>query len=53
VLPGQGHSVLGAGCMPKLLAQFVETADAAALDADCLARLQPTPPFAGAYGWEP
>jgi len=53
VLPGQGHSVLGTGCMPKLLAQFVESADAAALDAGCLARLQPTPPFAGAYGWEP
>jgi pimeloyl-ACP methyl ester carboxylesterase len=53
VLPGQGHSVLGTGCMPKLLAQFIENADAKALDAGCLARLQPTPPFAGAYGWEP
>jgi pimeloyl-ACP methyl ester carboxylesterase len=53
VLPGQGHSVLGTGCMPTLLAQFIESADARALDADCLARLQPTPPFAGAYGWEP
>lgn len=53
MLPGQGHSVLGTGCMPKLLAQFIENADARALDADCLARLQPTPPFAGAYGWEP
>ena len=53
VLPGQGHSVLGAGCMPKLFAQFLETADAKALDASCLERLVPMPPFAGAYGWEP
>ncbi len=53
VLPGQGHSVLGLGCMPKLFAQFVEGANAKALDAECLQRLKPTPPFAGAYGWEP
>jgi pimeloyl-ACP methyl ester carboxylesterase len=53
VLPGQGHSVLAVGCMPKLFAQFVERADAAGLDAACLERLAPTPPFAGNYGWEP
>jgi pimeloyl-ACP methyl ester carboxylesterase len=53
VLPGQGHSVLTTGCMPKLFAQFVETADAKTLDAGCLKRLKPTPPFAGNYGWEP
>ena len=53
VLPGQGHSVLGTGCMPKLFAQFVETADAASLDAKCLERLSAQPPFAGNYGWEP
>jgi pimeloyl-ACP methyl ester carboxylesterase len=53
VLPGQGHSVLGIGCMPKLFAQFIESADAKALDAGCLQRLKPLPPFAGAYGWEP
>jgi pimeloyl-ACP methyl ester carboxylesterase len=53
VLPGQGHSVLTTGCMPKLFAQFVETADAKGLDAECLKRLKPTPPFAGNYGWEP
>ena len=53
VLPGQGHNVIGAGCMPKLFAQFLETADAKALDTACLKRLKPTPPFAGNYGWEP
>lgn len=53
VLPGQGHSVLAIGCTPKLFAQFVESADAKSLDTQCLQRLQPTPPFAGYYGWEP
>ena len=53
VLPGQGHSVLGTGCMPKLFAQFIESADAATLDAQCLQRLSAQPPFAGNYGWEP
>ena len=52
-LKGQGHSVLGAGCMPKLFAQFIETADAGSLDAKCLERLSAQPPFAGNYGWEP
>ena len=53
VLPGQGHSVLGTGCMPKLFAQFIETADAGSLDAKCLERLSAQAPFAGNYGWEP
>lgn len=53
VLPGQGHTPIGVGCMPKLFAQFIETADAKALDASCLERLSAQPPFAGNYGWEP
>lgn len=53
VAPGQGHNVIGAGCMPKLFAQFVERADAVGIDAGCLEPLAPTPPFAGNYGWEP
>ncbi len=53
VLPGQGHSVLAVGCMPKLFAQFIQDGDAAALDAACLQRLSVQPPFAGHYGWEP
>ena len=53
VLRGQGHNVIGVGCMPKLAARFIDTADAAALDAACLEPLAYTPPFAGFYGWEP
>ena len=51
--PGQGHNVSATGCMPKLVAQFVGKADAKSLDASCLKRLKPSPPFAGNYGWEP
>ena len=53
VLRGQGHNVLGAGCMPKLFAQFVERADAKGLDAACLDNLSYTPPFTSFNGWEP
>lgn len=53
VLRGQGHSVLGAGCMPKLFAQFVEKADAKALDGKCLEQLDYVPPFTNFNGWEP
>jgi len=53
VLNGQGHSLLGTGCMPELAAQFIEQADAGELDASCLDRLAAQPPFSGLYGWEP
>ena len=53
VLRGQGHNVVGTGCMPRLLGQFIDTIDAKALDAKCLEQLDYTPPFAGYYGWEP
>ena len=53
VLRGQGHSVIGAGCMPKLFAQFMEKADAKALDGKCLDKLAYTPPFTSFNGWEP
>lgn len=53
VLPGQGHSLMTTGCVPKLAAQFLESADPAGLDASCLERLAAPPPFSGMYGWEP
>src|SRR5690606_1501019 len=53
VLRGQGHNVVGAGCMPKLVAQFLDTTDAAALDAECLDSLGYVPPFTSFNGWEP
>ena len=53
VARGQGHNVMTAGCMPRLISEFVDSADARRLDARCLERLIETPPFSGAYGWEP
>ncbi|MDG6347281.1 alpha/beta fold hydrolase [Luteimonas sp. 8-5] len=53
VLRGQGHNVVGAGCMPTLVAQFLDTTDAAALDGECLDDLGYVPPFTSFNGWEP
>jgi pimeloyl-ACP methyl ester carboxylesterase len=53
VLRGQGHSVMATGCVPRLVARFVDTADARSLDAGCLDRLAAPPPFLGAFGWGP
>ena len=53
VVRGRGHGTLSAGCMPDLLGQFVERADADSLDASCLDTLRPVPPFTTFNGWEP
>jgi len=53
VAKGQGHNVMGVGCMPRVMARFVANPDAAALDAKCLDGLVAPPPFVGSYGWDP
>jgi len=53
VLRGQGHGVMGVGCAPRLVAEFIAAADAQALDGTCLDQLQYSPPFGGSYGWDP
>jgi pimeloyl-ACP methyl ester carboxylesterase len=53
VFRGQGHSVMGVGCGPRLVAEFIATADAKELDGNCLDQLQYSPPFGGSYGWDP
>jgi pimeloyl-ACP methyl ester carboxylesterase len=53
VLRGQGHNVGGIGCMPKLVGQFIESADAKKLDTKCLDAIGYVPPFTGFNGWEP
>lgn len=53
VLRGQGHGTFAVGCVPKLLARFIDTTDARALDATCLDSLDYVPPFTGFNGWEP
>ncbi|PPT28998.1 alpha/beta hydrolase [Xanthomonas arboricola] len=53
VAPGQGHSVMALGCIPKLMAQFMETTNAGGLDAQCVADLNNVPAFTSFNGWEP
>ena len=53
VLKGAGHNVIGAGCMPKLFTQFIEKANAKALDGSCLDKLGYPTPFVSFNGAEP
>lgn len=53
VVPGQGHSVMGRGCGPKLVSEFIKTADAKALDADCLSTQTAAPFFLNLSGSAP
>lgn len=45
VFKGQGHSLLGRGCMPQLLGKFIDKPDTKQLDASCLDKLAATPAF--------
>jgi pimeloyl-ACP methyl ester carboxylesterase len=53
LLKGQGHAVLGRGCMPKLIEQFIDNPAPRTLDASCLDRLGPTPAFVDFSGAAP
>ena len=49
----QGHGLAVVGCVPELIAGFVETADPAAPDAACLEREPPMPFFLSFQGPSP
>jgi pimeloyl-ACP methyl ester carboxylesterase len=53
VAKGQGHSVMGRGCLPRLVNRFVETLDAKTLDAGCIADFGPIPAFLDYNGAAP
>lgn len=53
IAPGRGHSVLTAGCIPRLTAAFIEDLDAAALEVSCLDNLPIIPAFINRNGWTP
>jgi pimeloyl-ACP methyl ester carboxylesterase len=50
---GQGHGLVGIGCVPRLLRSFLEQPDPALLDASCLLREPPTPFFLSLLGPSP
>jgi pimeloyl-ACP methyl ester carboxylesterase len=51
--PGRGHGVITAGCVPRLLAEFVADADAGKLDVECLKDLPAIGAFLNRNGWDP
>ncbi len=53
IAPGRGHGLLTAGCVPRLVAQFVDEADTGKLDAECLKDLPVIPAFVNRNGWQP
>ena len=53
VLRGHGHGALVRGCVPQVVARFVDTADAAALDTSCVDAIAPLPPFLDLTGPSP
>ncbi|UXI68777.1 alpha/beta hydrolase [Tahibacter amnicola] len=44
VAGGQGHNVIGRGCIPKLVGRFIDKLEPETLDAGCIADIGP-PPF--------
>jgi pimeloyl-ACP methyl ester carboxylesterase len=53
VARGQGHNVIGRGCIPRLVADFVDHLAPRDLDAHCMDVLGPTPAFIDFNGASP
>jgi alpha-beta hydrolase superfamily lysophospholipase len=53
ILRGEGHGQLATGCMPRLMAEFLDTASPEKLDASCLDRHTPAPFFVNSTGPSP
>ncbi len=53
VAPGQGHGVAWRGCVPELMAEFLEERNPAKLDAECLQELEAAPFFIDRNGPTP
>jgi pimeloyl-ACP methyl ester carboxylesterase len=53
VLAGHGHGTLQRGCVPRLVADFLERGTAAELDTSCAARARPAALFLDAQGGAP
>jgi pimeloyl-ACP methyl ester carboxylesterase len=51
--PGQGHAVIGSGCMPRLVRQFIDELNPRTLDDSCLLQLGDIPAFIDFNGAAP
>ena len=53
VLAGEGHGQVATGCVPTLMASFLDNAVPETLDASCLEQHHPAPFFVGLSGPSP
>ena len=53
ILAGEGHGQVATGCVPVLMARFLDSPDPAGLDASCLDHHHPAPFFVGLTGPAP
>jgi pimeloyl-ACP methyl ester carboxylesterase len=53
VAPGQGHNVMARGCIPDVIADFVDRGVAKGLDISCVRKLAALPPFIDVQGPQP
>lgn len=53
VAAGQGHNVIGRGCLPKVVGRFLDGLDPKALDTSCVDALGPIPAFLDYNGAAP
>ena len=53
VLEGQGHGQLATGCIPRLMARFLDTANPQALGTSCTRSIAPDPFFTSFSGPPP
>jgi pimeloyl-ACP methyl ester carboxylesterase len=53
ILSGEGHGQVATGCVPKLMAEFLDAAAPETLDAACLERHSPAPFFVSVTGPAP
>jgi pimeloyl-ACP methyl ester carboxylesterase len=53
ILQGEGHGQIATGCVPRLMARFLDDPDPAALDASCLDHHHPASFFLGMTGPAP
>jgi pimeloyl-ACP methyl ester carboxylesterase len=53
VAKGQGHNVIGRGCIPRLVGEFVDKLDPQRLDAKCMDALGPIPTYIDFNGSSP
>jgi len=53
IVPATGHGAAGAGCVPKLLAQFLNDGTAANLNPSCIEQVKRPPFFLGPAGPDP